>query len=589
METPPENTGSDRFNVQWLRSIWRLSRGYWTSTEKGSAWLLTIVIIVLNLGNVYLQVALNKWNATFYNTLQNYDAAGFAAAIWQFCLLAGIFLLVAGAMIYLQMFLKIRWRRWMTEQYVQRWLSNRTYYRLSLFGDKSDNPDQRISEDINLFIDRSLDLALGLLVAVTTLVSFLVILWQLSGQHTFQIAGVPVVIPGYMVWMALIYSGAGTWITTIIGRPLIRIEFLQQRYEADFRFSLMQLRENAESIAFYGGETGEQRRFMAGFRWIVSNYRQMMCFDMLLEFFRSGYNISAAVFAIVVAAPRFFARRIQIGELMQVANAYGQVHGSLSYIINSFTVIAEWRAVASRLTEFIAVMDDVDARVAAVNRLSVVSGDGGHLQLAGIRVALPDARILISGLDLDLAAGDSLLITGPSGVGKSTLLRTLAGLWPFSAGLIAGPQTDETLFVPQRPYMPMLPLRDVLCYPGRVGVPVTDAHIVDVMSACRLGHLEPRLDEVSNWGRILSGGEQQRVAFVRILLQRPRWLFMDEATASLDPETEAALLSLLRERLPETTIISVGHRAALARYHRKHLRLDGPDAWRMAPMPVPAG
>ncbi|MFH1983743.1 MAG: ABC transporter ATP-binding protein/permease [Pseudomonadota bacterium] len=584
MKPSHEDTGGDRFTAEWVRSIWQLTRGYWVSKEKTGAWLLTIVIVMLNLGTVALQVVLNRWNATFYNALQNYDAAGFAAAIWQFCLLAGIFLVVAGAMIYLQMLLKIRWRRWMTAQYVDRWLQNRTYYRLSLFGEHSDNPDQRISEDINIFIDRSLDLALGLLVAVTTLVSFLYILWQLSGQLTLPVAGVPVVIPGYMVWMAILYSGAGTWLTTVIGRPLIRIEFLQQRYEADFRFSLMRLRENAESIAFYNGEADEQRHFMARFRRIVGNYHQMMRYDMLLEFFRAGYNISASVFAIIVAAPRFFARQIQIGELMQVANAYGQVHGSLSFIINSFTVIAEWRAVAFRLSDFIATMDAVDSRVAAVSRLSITPGDGASLRLSDIRVQLPDERILLEALDVDLEAGDALLITGPSGVGKSTLLRTLAGLWPFSAGRIIGPRHEDTMFVPQKPYMPMLPLRDVLCYPDKADAAIADSALTEVLAACRLGHLSGRLDEVCDWGRVLSGGEQQRVAFARVLIQKPRWLFLDEATASLDPETEAVLLSLLSDRLPETTIISVGHRAALIRYHRRHLRLEGPGAWRLEPL-----
>lgn len=589
MATTTRSTEHRRRERGWLRNVWQLIRGYWMSSEKSAAWLLTAVIVALNLGYVYLQVALNRWNAIFYNTLQNYDAAGFRSAIWDFCILAGIFLLVAGAMIYLQMLLKIRWRRWMTERYVSRWLANRTYYRLSLFGAHSDNPDQRISEDINIFIDRSLDLALGLLVAVTTLVSFLVILWQLSGRHTFEIAGVSVMIPGYMVWMAVVYSGVGTWLTTWIGRPLIHIEFLQQRYEADFRFALMRLRENAESIAFFSGEDDEQRHFMARFGWIVKNYRQMMRYDMLLEFFRAGYNISAAVFAIIVAAPRFFARQIQIGELMQVANAYGQVHGALSYIINSFTVIAEWRAVAFRLSDFVATMDAVDAQVAAVNRLSITATDPSRLTLDDLTVLLPDGKPLVAGLAVELEKGDDLLVTGPSGVGKSTLLRTLAGLWPFSAGRIQGPPPADTMFIPQRPYMPMLPLRDVLCYPDGGALTMDDAALVAVLTACRLPHLAHRLDDVDDWARVLSGGEQQRVGVARALIAKPRWLFLDEATSALDPETEAALLGLLRRRLPDSTLVSVGHRAALTRFHRRHLRIDGPDAWHLSPLPAPGG
>jgi putative ATP-binding cassette transporter len=568
-------------DMAWLRRIWRLVRGYWFSEERRAARWLVAVILVLNLGNVYIQVLLNRWNATFYNTIQNYDRAGFLAAIGQFALLAAIYIAVAGSMIYLQMLLKIRWRRWMTETYLGRWLEEKTYYRMNLVAHGTDNPDQRISEDIRLFIDLTLDLTLGLLMAVTTLASFIVILWQLSGTLSISLAGRALQIPGYMVMMALGYSLIGTWLTAVIGRPLVRVEFLQRRFEADFRFGLMRLREYIESVAFYGGEAREQGGSLRRFSSVIRNYRQMMRYNMLLAFFRAGYNVSALVFAILVAAPRYFARQIQIGELMQISGAYSQVHASLSFIVNSFTDIAEWRAVAQRLDEF------ADEMAAAREQLRSGTGPqrstaaGEQIVVERLTLRLPDERLLLSDVSFTLRRGESLLITGPSGSGKSTLLRAMAGIWPFATGRIAIPAAARMLFVPQRAYLPLDTLREALLYPGGPGPASSDEHLAWILESCRLKHLAHDLERVEDWPRVLSGGEQQRLAFARVLLQHPAWLFLDESSSALDEPTEALLYHLLRERLPQTAIVSVGHRSTLLALHAHRLELTGDSGWRM--------
>lgn len=536
---------------------------------------------MLNLGNVYLQVALNRWNARFYNALQAYDQAAFIDAILSFALLVGLFIVVAGTMIYMQMLLKIRWRHWLTEWFVGRWLDDQTHYRLDLIVAGADNPDQRISEDIRLFIDHTLDLSLGLLVAATTLVSFVVILWNLSGTLALTIAGAGIEVPGYLVGLALFYALAGTGLTAAIGKPLVAVEFLQQRFEADFRFTMMRLREHGESIAFYRGEDREKQSFSRRFALLIKNYRQMMRLDMLLAFFQAGYNVSSLVFAIVAAAPRYFARKILIGELMQIANAYSQVHGSLSYIINSFTRIAEWRAVTQRLTE-------LADHLARARRLGPgpchQTGPGPDFSVSDLTVTLPDSRILIQRLNVSVGAADRLLVTGASGCGKSTLLRCLAGIWPFGQGQVDRPRGARMLFVPQRAYFPLDSLRAAIVYPATSGTGPNTGTLAAILADCGLDHLQGRLDEVADWSRVLSGGEQQRLAFARVLVQTPDFIFLDEATAALDMDNENRLYDLLARRLSEAAVISVGHRPSLRRFHRRELRFLPGGAWELAPI-----
>ncbi|KYZ78172.1 ABC transporter ATP-binding protein [Anaerosporomusa subterranea] len=561
---------------RFLKAAWELTRAYWYSTEKWQARGLLSVIIGLNLGHVYILVLLNEWNNRFYNALQNMNRDSFFDALGEFGLLAAAYILVAVYQIYLRQMLEIKWRRWMTEHYLEAWLKDRAYYRLQVLDTGTDNPDQRISEDLRMFAAYTLRLSLGLLRSVVTLVSFIAILWRLSGELVVPVGSWQVVIPGYLVWAAVGYAIVGTWLTVKIGRPLVGLNFNQQRYEADFRFSLVRLRENSESVAFYGGERQERLHFLDRFRLVFSNFRQLMTQQKKLTWFTSGYFQIAIIFPYIVAGPRYFAGQIQLGGLMQIASAFGRVQDALSFIVETYPELAEWRAVVNRLLGFVNHMQEVHTLPA--NGIKVKRVDGPALLVQELDVDLPNGSALLRSINLSIEPGDSLLITGASGCGKSTLMRSFAGLWPFGAGCIDIPAGKKIMFVPQRPYMPLGTLRDTLLYPNSNGI-VTDAAIRSVMVQCRLEEFIDKLDHVDNWSHILSLGEQQRIAFARMLLTQPDWLFLDEATSALDEPTERQLYRLLREKLPNTAIISIGHRNTLHSFHTKKLNLTTGGAW----------
>ncbi|SDF52489.1 putative ATP-binding cassette transporter [Sporolituus thermophilus DSM 23256] len=570
--------GMGKGHSSFCRDIWQLTKEYWWSEEKWQARGLLAVNLALTLGHVYILVLINEWYNTFYNALQNYDKDAFWQALGEFCLLAAIYIIIAVYELYLQQMLEIRWRRWLTYRYLDNWLYKRTYYIMQLLDPGTDNPDQRISEDLRLFTAYTLRLSLGLLKAVVTLVSFVAILWRLSGPLHIPFGAWQLTIPGYLVWAALAYAIIGTWLTVKIGRPLVNLNFDQQRFEADFRFSLVRLREHGESIAFYGGERQEQANFVQRFRHVFANFWQLMQRQKQLTWFTSGYFQLAIIFPILVASPRYFAGQIQLGGLMQISSAFGRVQDSLSWIIDRFSQLAEWQAVVNRLVGFINNMERVRHICLNEAGVRIRPSEGATFTAVGLNVCLPDGRQLIQPLALELRRGDSLLVVGPSGCGKSTLLRTFAGLWPFGQGEIRIPQGQRVLFVPQKSYLPIGTLREALLYPKSPGS-VSDAAIREAMDLCRLEGFKDQLDRVEDWSHILSLGEQQRVAFVRVLLQKPDWLFLDEATSALDEPTERALYKLLRERLPQTTIVSVGHRNTLSSHHRKKLAIDDSGNW----------
>ena len=549
----------------FLRQAWDLAWPYWKSDEKWSAIGLLAAVIALNLITVWLNVRFNYWNNDFYNALQQYDWPEFWRQFAIFGALALAFIVVGVYSSYLRGILHIRWRRWLTERFLRNWLEDQAYYRMQLNQATTDNPDQRISDDLNRFASISLTLSLGLLSSFVTLVSFLSILWTLSGALTIPLGGgASIDIPGYMVFAALIYAVAGTMLTRWIGYPLIRLNFDQQRYEADFRFSMVRLRENAENVAFYGGEAREFDTFQTRFVRVVANWWGIIKRRKKLTWFTYGYDQVAIVFPFLVAAPRYFDKVIQLGGLMQIASAFRQVQESLSFIISSYTEIAEYQSVVQRLAGFREKMNEIAAEQQRPQAIEIVR-DGTGVAVDALDLNLPDGRSLRPDITLAATPGKSLLITGASGAGKSTLLRAIAGLWPFGRGRIRVGD-GGCLFLPQRPYLPLGTLADALVYPRSAAELLRD-NLAEALRTVGLPELVDRLEEEANWAQRLSIGEQQRLAFARVLLARPEIVFLDEATSALDEAAEVSLYRLLREAPWKPTIVSVGHHGTLRRFH----------------------
>ncbi|MBX9609032.1 MAG: ABC transporter ATP-binding protein/permease [Gammaproteobacteria bacterium] len=558
--------------------VWALVKPYWQSEEKGAAWLLLAAVVGLNLGLVYLLVLLNEWNNAFYNSLQDKNFDAFKAQLAKFAVIAFVYIAVAVYQIYLRQLLQIRWRRWLTGVFLQDWLANRCYYRIELRNQGTDNPDQRIQEDLQTFTEGTLALALDFMRSVVTLLSFITILWGLSGPLSFTLGGHDVTLPGYMVWFAIGYAVLGTFITHKLGRPLIALNFQQQRFEADLRYGLVRLRENAEGVAFYRGEDDERRALGTRFEHVVDNFVKLMNRNKRLGWFTNMYDQLAVIFPFMVGAPRYFGGQIQLGGLMQIASAFGRVQDSLSWFVSAYASIAAWKATVDRLTSFHEAIQDAQS-AAAEGRGVNLQSDAADASLAAehLTLELPDGRVLLDDAAVTLAPRENLLLTGPSGSGKSTLFRALAGIWPFGRGRVRVPAGARTLFLPQRPYLPLGTLREVVCYPAGAAS-ASDADITAALTACELGHLVPALDEDHRWAQRLSPGEQQRLAFARALLYRPDWLFLDEATSALDDALERKLYELVRDRLPDTTVISIAHRPTVAAWHARRLQLEPNEA-----------
>jgi putative ATP-binding cassette transporter len=560
------------FNREFLSALWRLTRPYWFSEDRWAARGLLALVIALNLGDVGTSVWYNSWNADFFNAIQDKNLGLFWHEMLIFAVLAAISIAIDVYRYYVPQVLYLRWRRWLTDRYLTEWLSKRIYYRMELTGRETDNPDQRLQEDLGNFPKQSLKLGADLLNEATTVVSFLTILWRLSGAFSFSMGGVGVSIPGYMVWVAIIYAGVGSWITQTIGRRLAALRFQQQRFEADFRFALVGLRENAEGVALYGGEGDERGSLWQRFMPIVQNWYRVAGLTRRLYWFTYFYGQIAGIFPFVVASPHYFAGIVTLGVLTQTADAFGQVQDALSWFINSYSDIADWKASADRLISFQEAMTAAEAADAAAG-IALAPSQAAEISLDRLRIDLPTGQPLLGPTDARIAAGEHVLVSGPSGAGKSTLLRAIAGIWPYGAGHILRPRLARLLFLPQRPYVPTGSLRHAMTFPSPAGS-FGDADIAEALRACLLGAYAGRLDESHQWDRRLSPGEQQRLAFARALLQRPDWLFLDEATSALDPQMEAQLYGLLEQRLPQTTLVSVAHRRSLEAFHHRRLRFQ---------------
>ncbi|KPA97295.1 ABC transporter ATP-binding protein/permease [Pseudomonas asplenii] len=554
---------NDAVKGQFFRRVWQLASPYWRSEEKGKAWLLLISVVALSLFSVGISVWLNSWYKDFYNALQEKNSEAFWHLILYFGAIAAVAILGAVYRLYLTQMLTISWRRWLIEQHFKRWLEHKNYYQMES-GGHTDNPDQRLSEDLNSFTSDTLTLSLGLFRTVVSLVSFSIILWGVSGS--IEVFGIT--IPGYMFWCAFLYAAVGSWLTRVIGSSLIPLNNQQQRFEADLRFSLVRVRENAESIALYDGEPNENQRLSSRFGKVWSNYWALMRVTKRLTFFTSGYAQIAIIFPFIVAAPRYFAGKIQLGELMQINSAFGNVQENFSWFIDAYSNIAVWKATCDRLLSFRQAMLDNEERAAAID----VQNRGDSLQVSDLSLDLADGRHLLAGANMAVAAGERVMLSGRSGSGKSTLLRAMGKLWPRGRGSIRLPAA-RSLFLPQKPYLPIGSLREVMSYP-QPGDAYPDPRYQEVLHTCRLGHLAGRLDESNHWQRMLSPGEQQRLAFARALLYAPQWLFLDEATAAMDEEDEAALYQALIDQIPGLSIVSVGHRSSLNKFHPRHLRIE---------------
>ena len=563
------------------KTAWRLMKSYWKSKEKWRARGLLAGVIALSLGQVYMLVMLNQWNNVFYNALQERNFEVFWSLIGQFSLIAFGYIIMAVYAIYVKQILEIKWRTWMTSRYLDEWMHSQTYYRLQVLGgDGVDNPDQRISDDIGMFVNLTLSLFIGLLKQVSTLVAFVVILWQLSGALDIPVGDTVLSVPGYMVFVTLIYSVVGTWLAHKVGRSLIGLNYDQQRYEADFRFSMVRVRENSESIAFYGGEGPEMQNFQERFGMVIRNFWALMKRTKLLNFYVNGYAQLAVIVPILMSAPKYFSGDMQLGGFIQTLSAFGRVQDALSYFVEAYDTIAQYVAVIRRLGGFTGHMEAAENMQASFGFDS--RDDINGLVLQDVQVELPDGRRLFEGLSLAVPAGKYLLVSGNSGCGKSTLLRALAGIWPYGCGNVSLPSGWRTMFLPQRPYLPLGSLRRAIYYPQ----PVPEKETADLRSLLErfgIGRLADRLDEVDDWSRILSLGEQQRLAFIRILLFRPDIVFLDESTSAMDEQREAEAYDILKELLPEMAVISVGHRSTLFKKHDKRLQLTG-SGWQLSPL-----
>src|SRR5262249_40477755 len=527
----------------FLKAFWALTKPYWVSEKRGKALGLLVLVVGLVLAMVYMDVLFNYWRRDFYNTFEQKNQADFVFQLGKFSVLAFVWIIFAVYELWFLQMLQIEWRTWLTDHFLQEWMQDQAYYRMQLLDHGTDNPDQRIAEDLRIFVEFTSDLALGLLSSVVTLISFVVILWGLSGP--LELWGVN--IPGYLVWTALAYAIVGTVLTHVIGRKLIGLGFNKQRVEADFRFSLVRLRENSEGVALYRGEQEELGGLRQRFAAVIANWWQLMRKRKQLNWFTSFYGQLALIFPFIMIAPRFFAGSIPLGTIFQTTSAFDSVQGALSWFINVYSDFATWKATVDRLIGFRASIERVRAEEARIHGERTESA-GQTIALDHVKIELPQGSPLLNDTAIELKPHEDVLINGPSGAGKSTFFRSLAGIWPYWKGRIRLPKGARLLFLPQKPYLPIGTLKHAVSYPDEVSRHSDDS-VREALSAVGLAQLAENLERSENWAQVLSGGEQQRLAFARALLNKPDWLFLDEATAALPEDDQAALYRLVKERL----------------------------------------
>lgn len=578
MQLPSEIILKDR-----RYTMWQLIRAYWLSNNRIHAYLFFAVVMLMTVTLVGFDVVFSYWYNYFYDALQAYDKSGTIKLLFVFFIIAGIYIIIAVYRYYISQVFGLRWRRWLTDQFIGRWLQKRSYYLLENFDEKTDNPDQRIQEDIAALVSFTIDLSIGLVSAVTTFFAFIYILWSLSGVFTLSLGSLGTYkIPGYLVWVAVLYAIIGTMLTIKLGRPLIALNFEQQRREATFRYAAVDLRTHAENVALYRGEN-HQRTILRGlFDRVLDNWFMLIVRQKILLWFTAGYNQVSVVLPLLVALPNYFDKVFLLGGLIQSLKAFGSVQESLSFLVNSYTRIAEWQAVGQRLTTFLNHMSDVEEKAALQDKLVIKKQDKDAIFSKEVTISTPRDELLLQNINEEFVHGSHYLIKGISGIGKSTFVRTIAGIWPYASGEVMLPKNKLVMYIPQRPYMPIGTLKEAIMFPDHVN-PELEKNIVKTLKQCKLEHLIPRLAETAAWSEQLSPGEQQRIGFCRVLLHKPDWVFLDESTSSMDVNNEQYIYNLLKTELPDCSIVSVGHRPTLDMHHTHII-----DMAKYAVEPVPA-
>jgi len=556
-------------------TAWQLIKVYWQSKQRLFAYFMFAIVLAMSIFLVGMDVVFTTWYNYFYDALQDYNRYAAFDLLVIFMFLAAVSIIVSVYRYYIQQYLALRWRRWLTEQFLDRWLAKRSYYYLENFDEHTDNPDQRIQEDVGSLVLSTLNLAIGLVSAITTIFAFIFVLWELSGYLNVSLGKYGTLhIPGYLVWVGIIYSMIGTSLTFKIGRPLVSLNFEQQRREANFRFAAIDLRSHAEHVALYRGEENQKTILQKIFSGVLENWYAIILRQKLLLWFTAGYNQVSVILPLIVALPNYFNKVFKLGGLMQALSAFSRIQDAFSFIVNSYTSIAEWQAVTRRLLTFLNHMDEIEKNAEKQNKFIFTENTEDKIFAKNVTINTPRGEKLLVNINQELIHGQNYVVKGHSGLGKSTFVRTLAGIWPYGSGEISLPEKKKSImFLPQTSYMPLGSLREAILFPDKIH-DIPDEFLIQLLQEFDLPQLTGRLDEITRWPEHLSPGELQRIAFIRVLIHQPFWVFLDESTAALDLAHEKQVYQLLKEKLPDCSVVSVGHHPSIDGYHDKEIDLE---------------